>query len=116
MEHFYFLRLVLVEVGGDQHVAEDLLEGRGHLLLLGDAAVVLDGEDDGVFAGHEGVVLDDFDDVQEPDLAGDGVAVEYERHPVRPVPAVQLDTSGERFNILVSISLEFYQQLSLYRI
>ena len=56
--------------------------------------MVLDGENDRVVTGHEGVVLDDLDDVQEPDLAGDGVPVEDERHPVRAVPAVQLDTSG----------------------
>ena len=55
--------------------------------------MVLDGENDGVVTGHEGVIFDGLDDVQEPDLAGDGVAVEDEGHPLWPVPAVQLYTA-----------------------
>jgi len=36
---------------GEQHVPEHLPEGGGHVPLLHDAAVVLDGQDDGEAAG-----------------------------------------------------------------
>ena len=52
--------------------------------------MILDGEDDGVVRLEEGVIADRPHDVDELDLGGEGVAVEYQG-PFRTVPAVELD-------------------------
>ena len=52
--------------------------------------MILDGEDDGVVGLEEGVVADRPHYVDELDLGGEGVAVEYQG-PFRTVPAVELD-------------------------
>lgn len=78
---------------GEKHRSQDFLENLGHLTLLREGAVILDGQDHGVFRGGKGVLLDGLDDIQESNLARDGVAVVDERHPVRTVPTVQLDTA-----------------------
>jgi len=69
----------------------DLKDG-GHLLLLREGAVVLDGEYEGEGGGDEGAPLDDLDDLEEGDLGGEGVTVEDDRQAVLSVPAVQLHT------------------------
>lgn len=50
--------------------------------------MVLDGEDDRIVGGDEGVVLDALHHVAELDLGGHGVAVVDEGVAVLPVPAV----------------------------
>ena len=51
------------------------LEDYGHLLLLGEGAVVLDGEDDGEGRGHERRLGDSLHDVSERDLGRQCVAM-----------------------------------------
>lgn len=53
--------------------------------------MVLDREDHRVIGRLERVLFYVLDDVEEADLGGQRVAVVDERHPVRSVPAVQLD-------------------------
>ena len=64
----------------------------GHGVLLFLAAVVLYGENEGVGGGGEGALLDDPHHLQEGDLGGERVTVEYDRQTVLTVPTVQLYT------------------------
>ena len=69
--------------------AEDVAEIVGHLVLLLHAAVVLDGEDQRVRRGVEGVGLDGVDqDLLEAQFRGQGPAVEDHRFAVGSVPAI----------------------------
>ena len=85
------LRLILIQMSRDEHFSKHILKRSRHPLLLRDAAMILDAQDDRVLACHEGVVLDRLDDVQELDLAGHRVSVKDEGHPVGSVPAVELN-------------------------
>ena len=55
------------------------LEDCGHLLLLGEGAVVLDGEDDGEGRGYERRLGDCLHDISERDLGRQRVAVVDDR-------------------------------------
>ena len=70
-----------------------LKEDRRHLLLLGDRAVVLDGEDDGEGGGDEGGLPDGDHHLPEADLGGERVPVVDDRQSIVPVPAVKFDTT-----------------------
>ena len=54
--------------------------------------MVLYGENEGVGGGGEGALLDDPHHLQEGDLGGERVTVEYDRQTVLTVPTVQLYT------------------------
>ena len=69
------------------------LEDYGHLLLLGEGAVVLDGEDDREGRGDEGGLPDGDHHLPEADLGGECVPVVDDRQTIVSVPAVQLDTT-----------------------
>ncbi len=78
--------------------SEDLLELPGHDLLLGNVAVLLEGEDDWILRRHKGVVSDALDDVIEPDLGGEGVAVVNDGVVVRTIPAVHYKQTNKQTN------------------
>ena len=70
-----------------------LKEDRRHLLLLGDRAVVLDGEDDGEGGGDEGGLPDGDHHLPEADLGGECVSMVDDRQTIVSVPAVKFDTT-----------------------
>ena len=59
----------------EQHVSQDLIKILGHLELLTYAAMILEGEDDGVFRADKGAVPDGVHDVLEHDVSAHGVAM-----------------------------------------
>ena len=84
--------------GKDRHHSGEneslnLEEDRRHLLLLGDRAVVLDGEDDREGRSDEGGLPDGDDHLPEADLGGECVPVVDDRQTVVSVPAVKFDTA-----------------------
>ena len=88
----------------------NLEEDRRHLLLLGDRAVVLNGEDDGEGRGDEGGLPDGDHDLPEADLGGERVPVVDDRQTIISVPAVKFDTTtpGEE-----NLTVEFDRGVAL---
>jgi len=78
--------------GDGQGISEDLLHDLDHGLLLRNGAVVLDGEDQRVWGGLEGVLLDGVNHVRKEQLGGEGVAVVDDGLAIVAIPAVQLNT------------------------
>ena len=79
--------------GNVENESLNLEEDRRHLLLLGDRAVVLDGEDDREGGGDEGGLPDGDHHLPEADLGGERVPVVDDRQTIVSVPAVKFDTT-----------------------
>mmetsp|Transcript_37303 Transcript_37303/g.81241 ORF Transcript_37303/g.81241 Transcript_37303/m.81241 type:complete len:226 (-) Transcript_37303:377-1054(-) len=75
---------------------EDLDERFGHGVLLRDAAVVLQRQDQGQVGLVEGELLDGLDHIGKLELRRQREAVVHNRHPVLSVPAVDLHASAAR--------------------
>ena len=79
---------LVVDVLAIEDVPQDVDQVVRHLVLLLHAAVVLNGEDDGIVGALEGVFLTGLDNVFEHYLGCQSVAVVNDRLPVSSVPAV----------------------------
>ena len=80
---------------GEQEVSKDPLELVGGVPLHGNGAVLLQGEDHGVFGGSERVVPYRYYHFPKPNFCAPGVSVSDPRKVVRTsVPQIQLDAAA----------------------
>lgn len=104
--------LIILNSPSVEQVPQDADQKLGHPVLLLQAAVVLNGEDERKVRSLKSIFLASLHNIFEENLGGESVAMVDDRLTIIAIPAVQLNTSAAKLErVDVSINTALTSQL-----